>query len=263
MEPNKRLFIAFSITMILIVAMFTSLGRSLLSLSTPSVILPTLSTSSGETQEQTSSSSLYRIEVTPKTVQSVITALQSESSYSREISTTLFWPNGSFTTEAQVFYDNGRTKVVKTLPSGDVRHDLIIDADKFLLEEENQTLLPESAVYYWYDDGNTYLSIPSERYTADLAQSIPTYQNVLNLGVESIHQANFQIKEGISCIYVEATPAPLFYTERYWISTETGLLVGAETYEGDKVIYRFDGYAPITTPLPSLNTFTLPDGTTF
>lgn len=258
MERNKRLFVAFSITMILVVAMFTSLGRSLLALSTPSVVLPSLSTSTGETQEQMGGGSLYRIEVTPKTVQSVITALQSEESYGRTLTTTLFWGEDFFTTQAEVFYRKGLTSVVKTLPSSVVRHDFIVDREVDLNETGE-----ESLVYYWYDNATTYLTMPSHSYSADLAQSIPSYKTVLNLGVESIQQANYQTKEGVSCIYVEATPPPLYYTERYWISTETGLLVGAETYEGDKLIYRLEGYTPITSPLPDSYVFSLPDGTLF
>lgn len=246
MEPNKRLFIAFSVTSILMVAIFTSIGRSLISLSTPSVILPTLTTTTTDSST-TPSSSLSRIDITPKTVQSVITALQSSDSYYRAVTTSLFWNEGQDMshTLAELWYHQGVSHVRKVLPSGMVRHD-IITAEK---------------QYYWYDGSVIYRTKNSSPTSADLAQHIPTYQTILNLGVESIQVANYQYKEGIPCIYVEATPGPLFYTERFWVSTETGLLVAAETYENGTLLYRMEGYSKITTPLPQNTSFVLPDGT--
>lgn len=247
MEPNKRLFIAFSITTILMLALFTSIGRSLLSLSTPSVTLPSVSASSGDSTQQSDGNALYRIDITPNTVQSVISSLNTDTSYYRTLTTTLFWsdnPEDSVETTVEIWYHEGISHVEKLLPSGMIRHDM----------------MTEDTVYYWYQGYTDYLSKPAEVYASDLAQSIPSYQTVLNLGVDSIQEASYQYKEGIPCIFVSATPAPLFYTERYWISTETGLLVAAETYEGSKLIYRMEGFDDISH-LPQGRSFTLPDGT--
>lgn len=248
MESKKRLFIAFSITMILVVAIFTSLGRSILSLTTPHVVLPTLSSSTSNPLEYTGNSSLYQVTVTPHNVQSVIKSLVISQSYYRNLQTTLFWGtgDGQFTqTSAELWYHQGVSHVKKTLPSGEIRHDMI----------------HEDSIYYWYEGEDTYLTKPSHLYGAEYAQSIPSYETVLDLDVSAIHVADFQTKEQIPCIYIEATPAPLFYTERYWVSVETGLLVAAETYEGDKLIYRMEGYTDPIYPLPRSASFTLPDGT--
>lgn len=247
MEPKKRLFIAFSVTTILMLALLTSIGRSLLSLSTPSVTLPSVSVSTADNTELLEGNALYRIDITPATVQSVISSLNADTSYSRTLSTTLFWsdaPEDSVETTAEIWYHQGVSHVEKLLPSGMTRHDMIT----------------EDTVYYWYQGYSDYLSKPADVYASDLAQCIPSYQTVLNLGVESIQEASYQYKEGVPCIFVSATPAPLFYTERYWISTETGLLVAAETYEGSKLIYRMEGFEDIS-PLPYGTSFVLPDGT--
>lgn len=245
MAPNKRLFIAFSISIILILAILTSIGRSLISLSTPSITLPTINTSSGENTSSSNNNALYRIDITPTTVQTVIASLQTTDSYYRTLTTSLFWGDtDSFSTTAEVWYHQGTSHIQKQLPSNITRHDLI----------------HEDTVYYWYQGHSTYLTKSAEDHSSDLAQSIPTYRTVLNLGVDSIQEANYQYKENIPCIFVSATPAPLYYTERYWISTETGLLIAAETYEGSKLIYRMEGHSPIKS-LPTNTSFSLPDGT--
>lgn len=271
MEPNKRLFIAFSITMILVVAFFTSVGRSLLALSTPSIELPTLTTSSGELSEQTEHGSLYRIDITTRTVQSVIAALQTQESYTRRLQTRLFWGEDFAETEVQVWYHQGISHVEKNLTSGLVRHDMILDSTLLPVDSPVHSLFdtvqeePQDTqvtkIFYWYDKEQSYLTQKNQLYSADLAQSIPTYQTILDLGIESIQQANYQIKQDISCVFIEATPPPLFFTERYWVSTETGLLIAAETYEGDKLIYQMEEVSDSFSPLPENYSFSLPDGT--
>lgn len=260
MPPNKRLFIAFSITMILLVAIFTSIARSLISISSPPIILPSLaSPSTDDSHQQAENSSLYRIEVTPTTLHNVILALQKNTSYSRSINTTLYGQDNALTTTTQIWYQDGLTHVSKTLPTGLIRHDMILNPEHL---PENSPLAQESPFsYYWYQDSQTYLSQPLTSYANDLAQHIPTYETILNLNIDAIQQANYQIKEGFPSIFIEATPPPLYYTERFWVSTETGLLLAAETYEGDKLIYSMTGYTPITSPLPAGTHFSLPDGT--
>lgn len=245
MEPKKRLFIAFSITIILMVAIFTSIGKSLISLSTPSVTLPNLTPPSSESNDALSSS-LSRIDITPKTVQSVITALQSLDSYYRGVTITLFGKEGQEVsrTLSHVWYHDGVHSIKKQLPSGVTRCDITT----------------EDSVYFWYEGYDSYLTQSSNALSPYVAQYIPSYQTILNLGVESIHVANYQLKEGIPCIYVEATPPPLYYTERFWVSTETGLLIASETFEGGTLIYRMEAYEVWETPLEDFSMFVLPDG---
>ena len=67
------------------------------------------------------------------------------------------------------------------------------------------------------------------------------------------------MRGGLSCIYVETVIPQLDYVEKYWVSTENGLLVSAETWKKDTLIYRMTGYS-VEQPVRSDADFTLPDG---
>ena len=64
----------------------------------------------------------------------------------------------------------------------------------------------------------------------------------------------------VNCIYVETVQDPEGYTQRYWVSVETGLLVASERLLEGETIYRM---APLTADLgpPSTARFILRDGT--
>ena len=82
---------------------------------------------------------------------------------------------------------------------------------------------------------------------------------MLELEPERIVEAGFGERDGMSCIYVETDIDELGYLERYWISTDNGLLVGAETEkEGQIVLSMTSTEADV---LQQEGNFTLPDGT--
>lgn len=245
MDSKKRLFIAFSIIMILAVAIITSFGHSIFTLTTPTVTLPILSSGSEGATESLDHGDLLRVEVTPRTVQTVIASLSVPESYYRNLQTWLFWGvDNSAQTTVEVWVDRNLTQVQKNLPSAVVRHEI----------------LTEDTVYFWYDGDSQYLTTQRSDFATELSQTIPNYQTVLDLEQDAILTANYQTKEGQPCIYVEASSAPLFLNEHYWISTETGLLIASETYDGETLIYRMEGFSTITIPIPEQRSFVLPDG---
>ena len=248
MEQKNRWFITVSVIALIFIALLGSFGRSLFFLNTPDVVLPESDdpSSSSTSSQSTQNSSQYQpVSVTPETVQSVIATLSRTDSYSREISLETFWTDGSSATTLQMWTDGGWTHSVQTLPSGVVRHDLV----------GNGTL------YYWYEGSQLWKSVPADERSADLAQRLPTYETVLDLAVDTIVDASYEIREGISCIYVETVQNDLNLSQHYWVSTDTGLLVSAETRQGEQLLYRMSAFAPITTPCPSSASFSLPDGT--
>ena len=50
-------------------------------------------------------------------------------------------------------------------------------------------------------------------------------------------------------------------SERYWVSTDTGLLVSAEREQSGQLVYRMTAYTQVQTPCPATASFALPDGT--
>ena len=78
MEPKNRLLIAIAVIALIAAAMFTSFGRSLFMLNTPSVELPSLDPEQGDDPSgstQQTSDQYQTVAVTPQTVQNVIATL--------------------------------------------------------------------------------------------------------------------------------------------------------------------------------------------
>ena len=108
MEPKNRLLIAITVIVLIVAAMFTSFGRNLFFLNTPSVVLPNVK-GDGQTGDvsgpQTGLEQYQAVEVTPQTVGSVIRTLSRKDSYYRELTITTFWDGDSGT-------DLGRRRLV-------------------------------------------------------------------------------------------------------------------------------------------------------
>lgn len=251
MDQKNRIIIAITVTLLVVVAMFASFGPSLFTGDTPQVVLPAQDSSQSSTDPDTSGedhvNQFLRVEVTPGTVQSVIASLSRSTSYYRDVVVENFWEEGSSTiTNVQFWTDNGWSHTTQTLPSGLIRHDLVGDGQ----------------IYYWYDGDHTWLTAPADEQAADLSQRIPTYETVLNLEPESITATGYEMQGEIPCIYVQVQQPVEGYTDRYWISVDSGLLVRAESLEHDTCVYTMSALTPIQSPGPvSADTFTLPDGT--
>lgn len=247
MDSKNRLFIAIAITCLIVVAMFASFGRSLFLINIPSVSLAQVDKSSTEengnsTQEQ--SDQFWQVDVTPETVQSIVASLARPESYYRELTVETLWNGGSHSTSVQFWQDQGWAHTRQILPSGAVRHDLT----------------GQDTTYYWYEGSESYRVFPADEYSADLTQHIPTYEDVLNLDMESITQTGYERRDVWPCVYlqVQVTDAVV---ERYWISTDTGLLVSAEREQSGQLVYRMTAYTQVQTPCPATASFALPDGT--
>lgn len=248
MEPKNRLVLAIAVIVLIVGAMFTSFGRSLFALNTPSIQLPVLGdTSQGNSSDTPSGSGQYqKVEVTPETVQSVIATLVRSDSYYRELTVETFWETGSSAIQVQAWTDGGWTRTRKVLPSGAIRNDLI----------------GEDTHYYWYEGSQDYCTVPADLLSADLSQRLPTYETVLALDSSTITAAGYESRSEIPCVFVEVTLEE-GVVERYWISVDSGLLVSAETDYSGQTVYRMTAYAAVTTPCPTDASFALPDGTSF
>ena len=247
MEPKNRLLIAIAVIVLIAAAMFTSFGRSLFALNTPSVELPSLDTEPGTNPDSSSEQKpgqYQTVAVTPQTVQSVIATLARSDSYYRELTVETFWEGGSSALSVQVWTDGGWTHSRQVLPSGSVRHDLV----------------GEDTLYYWYDGSQQYETAPADSLSSDLAQRLPTYETVLDLDPDTITAAGYELRGDLACVYVEVYLEGPDQVERYWVGVDSGLLVSAETEQDGQLTYRMTAYSPITAPCPAAASFTLPDG---
>ena len=248
MDQKNRVVFSVAVILLIFVALLVSFGRSLFRTNIPEVVLPQIEVNepgSSGAPGQSDSQSNQLVSVTPQTVQSVIGTLDRNDSYYREITVEQFWSTGSSSHTVQTWVDREWSLVRQLLPSNVVRQDLIG---------------PDSA-YYWYEGSSRYESAPAAQHAADLAQRLPTYETVLELDTSSISAAGYESKSGVPCVYVRSLDADSGSVKDYWISVDSGLLVCAELYREDALIYRVSAFSPIQSPCPAEAAFRLPDGT--
>ena len=226
--------------LLVILMMSTTLRRPV------SITLPETSESSGQSAELSGSASgtLTVIEVRPDTVQAAISALSRPEVYRRTVTVEQFWGNSSGTYEIEVTVNEDWTRTDRTMPDGRVRHTITGVEDAFV----------------WYSRESKVYTVPIGTVSADHEQSIPTYEDILQLPSERITAADYRSVSGVNCIYVETAEDEGGYALRYWVSVDTGLLVMAEKVLDEMMVYSMRGLT--VEEVTSLETeFTLPDGT--
>lgn len=245
MDSKKRLAIAIAITCLIVAAIFASFGRSLFFVQIPSITLADVNEggdASGSSGVQ-DGDQYWQVAVTPETVQSIVATLSRPDSYYRELTVETLWSGGSYASPVQYWEDGGWAHTRQVLASGAVRHDLTG---------------PETA-YYWYEGSTAWGTFPADERSSDLAQHIPTYETVLELDPESITGAGYELRGSLPCVYVEVQEES-GALERYWVSTDSGLLISAERELNGALVYRMTAYSQIQAPCPATASFALPDG---
>jgi len=185
-------------------------------------------------------------EVKPETVQVVVekTLIRAEN-YSRNVTVERFWADGSSTETLECHIREDAAHIISS-GIGDTKHTLI---------------LPDE-LYIWYaGSSREFTGIPSSATgygnVTDEFTGILTYEELLALDVSRISEAGYTIYGGESCIWAKYTVGQLGYTNTVYISTATGLLMGAEKYDGESLIYRMSSEAPVIE-MPADSWFELP-----
>lgn len=241
MERRNRNILIALIAVVIVAAVFSSFGLGFFGVTTPTITLPTPAPTESGAPGGVEQPQGERVEVTPDTVQSVIAALSRLESYSRMVVTTL---EGESAT-ATVWVDGGWTRADLTLPTG----------------RTACTVVGDGTVWRWYDGDGRAVSWAADSSSMDVeGQRIPTYEDVLALEPSSITSAGYGERDGYLCINVEVDVPELGQKERYWVSTENGLLVAAETEVDGAVVWAMTTTVP-EIPIPSNASFSLPDGT--
>jgi len=241
------------IAVVLAVAILASFAVRIFASDTPPLVLPpetVPSSSPGPEDGDPFAGNVLRVDVTVDSVQSVIATLARPVSYSREVTLETFWADAGeedgracAVTQSQVWAEGAYTRIDMTLSTGRTCHRLVAG----------------DTLYLWYDNESEYASLPADGRSADVEQHIPTYEDVLGLSPEEITDAGYEQVGEVSCIFVEVDSNAMGYRERFWVSVDNGLLVAAETWNGDSLIYRMSGLH-VTIPGEG-GAFLLPDGT--
>ena len=211
----------------------------------PHVVLSDGSDTEENTDQNTADSgALSLVTITPKTVQTAVATLHRPDQYRRTITIEQFWDGGSGTYEVNVLVYSPWTRTDRTLPNGRTRH----------------TITDGETTYVWYDGDETAYSGPAAGITADNEQTIPTYEDVLDLSMKDIAQADYRTISDVNCIYVETEELDGGIVLRYWISVDNGLLAASEKLVNDETVYRM-GALTADLSAPTAADLTLPDGT--
>lgn len=247
MEDRKRTVLAAVIIAVVFVAVLYSFSLNLFAV-TPELVLPDpdASASIGPGGEQGDEQGGVLVEVSTRTVQSLIASLSRYESYSRSM-TVEYYDQGQRVgaVSAQVWTDGGWTRSSVTLASGRVEHSIVGGEQLWL----------------WYDREENVYHGPAEGMTADLMQRLPTYEDVLALDKSSITAAGYVERDGVPCVFVEAVLPQLGYVERYWISETSGLLMAAEAEKDGGLVYSMSSQEVVSPLVQADGLFSLPDGT--
>lgn len=239
MEQKNRTILVIAIAITVFAAVFVSFGLPALTSNVPEVSLPDIS----QEAEGGLGGNLLPVEVTPETVQNVIATLSRPESCYRELTVSLYWSGGSSSAAVQTWVDGDYVKTVIDT-NGVTQHRLVGGGKLFL----------------WYGGDRAWKEVPADQDNFDLAQRIPTYEDVLELNQSLITAAGYEQKNGKDCIFVEVRDTDLDYLDRYWIETATGLLCAAETLADGITVYTM-AEGSLRTPLEGGVSFALPDGT--
>jgi hypothetical protein len=191
---------------------------------------------------------IERVLVTVDNVQEVIKTLRRPESYSRDIMIESFWQGGNTVYNISVAVMDGATSLRSV--SGSVAKNIIVTDDR---------------LHIWYGgDTSVYVgergSGADTKRAADEYQMLITYEDILLLDKSALTGAGYDEYGGTRCIFAEYRSGAFGYSTRCYISPELGLIVGAEQYDGQALIYK------MTTGQCNIGqqdeqAFKLPDGT--
>lgn len=208
------------------------------SVDTAAVILPTPAAGIDEAPGGTAQSENRVISVTPETVQAAVGMLSRAGSYSRMINVETFWTGGSAVRLINVSVNGERARLTVSDSRG-----------------VKNVLISGGELWIWYPDSNSVYHGPAGASDADEYQGLLTYEDILQLDPASISDAGYTDYNGENCIFAEYAGGELGYVSRFWISVDTGLLMGSETYDGEQLVYRMSSSVPdVSTPDESVFT---------
>ena len=249
MERKNKIVFLLLIAVVIAAALLASFGPAFFNGATPKIVIP-----DAEVPSESRNPDLFEGEngrfipvgVTPDTVQNVIATLARPASYGRTIVLDTFSGGTQYTATARVWVDGGWTRVDMT-QAGQARG-------------VQHTIVGQEQFYRWYGNERAVAQGSADQWDADLAQRIPSYQDIIDLDKKTILQTDYVEKDGLSCIYVEIAVDDLGYSERYWVSVSNRLLMSCETWKNGELILRMTSASP-ESPVPSDASFELPDGT--
>jgi len=192
---------------------------------TSPVVLPDTTAVPTAENENGEGDPLVLADVTPETVQAVVSTLNRPDGYERQLTVTSFWSDGSRTWQVMVWQKGAAVRIR-------------IDSEDGTQPSKN-ILLRSGILNIWYEDpGEDYQTRIDPETPSDILQYLPRYEDLLEVDPGQIEEAGYVESEGVWRIMASVREEPTQYRMVYYISIETGLLEAAERWDGDRLIYR-------------------------
>ena len=200
---------------------------------TPEVTLPAAQDSGGNihASDELGLGKYTAADITPETVQAVIATLARAESYSRIVTVETFWDSGSSAIRLDCYVREGDSHIVAT-GDGSIRNVLIL-AD---------------LIYIWYGDSARHYmgsAVGDRPEIIDEFSGILTYEELLSLDTGLISEAGYVNYAGEGCVFAKYTAGDFGYTTEIYVSISTGLLMGAQRYDGKTKIYSMSSDTPV------------------
>ena len=192
------------------------------------VILP--NTSSGNHDPDGSGESAPQIvEVNAGNVQAVLRTLTRTEAYSRTICSENFWAGGQSRRNIDVWVSGSSARMdISRSDGSSTMHILIVDDEKWL----------------WYSGVYGVFEGAAAAGEADRYQSILSYEHILELPKSAITEAGYTEHLGEMCIYIRYKYGELGYDNVCYVSVASGLVMGEESYDGERLVSRISSTAP-------------------
>jgi len=243
---GKRRFNAVAIGFIVLIVLVVGFLMSGSLRRTSHITLPDITQQSTASPDssQYEEDAVNKIEITPKTVQSAIATLARPNSYIQILVVEWLWENTSALSKMTAYVYDELTRIDSMKPDGRTRH-VVTDSVR-------------TAV--WYDDEAAYYIGNAGDVSADQEQSVPTYEEILQMDPQQIAKSDYRVFSEENCIFVETIPDEYGIVQRYWVSVASGLLIGAERMENGVTFYRMASQQITRENTLTEQLFLLPDG---
>ncbi|MEG1315877.1 MAG: hypothetical protein RSC86_00715 [Oscillospiraceae bacterium] len=174
-------------------------------------------------------------EVTPETVQAVLKTISRAESYHHTYSIKSFWAGGSSEATYALWQKGANTRLSIS------RNDMI-----------KNLLIVDGLVSVWYNDSSSVFTSSLSDYDfrdADKFSSLISYEEILSCPIEDILSADYVDKLEEPCIYAKYKSGGSNYVNHIYVSVDTGLLMAAEIYDGETLIYSMSALSTeLSTP---------------
>lgn len=185
---------------------------------------------------------LEKVEVDKSNIKLIIGALHRPESYHISANSTIYYSGGqsSMAAEGYIYGATSRTVVY----DGGTRQNCLINGED---------------VYIWPEGASSYYSGKKGDFSEDDYIYIPTYEKILSFDDDDILSADYSLYNDRYCLYVEVFEEISGYRSLYYISVENGLLIGAQSFEGETLVYSLSCDV-LDVPESYGDILTLPDG---